>query len=137
MSTTLKQRINERMAALGITNAQLAKMAKVKPPTSYHWASGKTQSIKGEPLLLAAKALGVTPEWLATGRGPRDASDVRPVSIAYTQETAQAFGNPWPFELVSQARYESLTPAQKHQAQVRMMDEIEKLEVKTKRLTGT
>ena len=58
------------MKAMGINNAQLAAACNVKPPTSFNWASGKTKNIKGEPLLLAAKALGVTPEWLATGHGP-------------------------------------------------------------------
>jgi transcriptional regulator with XRE-family HTH domain len=72
MPLTLQSRIKERMKALGITNAQLAAACKVKPPTSFNWGSGKTKSIKGEPLLLAAKTLGVTPEWLATGKGPMD-----------------------------------------------------------------
>mgnify|MGYP003343267098 CR=1 FL=1 len=67
--STLQQRIKQRMAAKGLTNAQLAAACRVKPPTSFNWASGKTKNIKGEPLLLAAKALGVTPEWLATGLG--------------------------------------------------------------------
>lgn len=68
--STLQTRIKERMKAKGLSNAQLAAACRVKPPTSFNWASGKTKNIKGEPLLLAAKALGVTPEWLATGLGP-------------------------------------------------------------------
>lgn len=59
------------MDALSISNAQLARLCDVRPPTSYNWANGKTKSIKGEPLLKAAKALGVTPEWLATGIGKK------------------------------------------------------------------
>lgn len=58
------------MNVLSLKNAALARAAGVKPPTSYNWAHGKTKSIKGEPLLRAAKALGVKPEWLATGKGP-------------------------------------------------------------------
>lgn len=69
MNTTLSERIKDRMSALELTNAQLAAACKVAPPTSFNWASGKTQNIKGEPLLLAAEALGVTPSWLATGKG--------------------------------------------------------------------
>lgn len=68
--STLQERVKNRMKAMGINNAQLAAACNVKPPTSFNWASGKTKNIKGEPLLLAAKALGVSPEWLATGHGP-------------------------------------------------------------------
>lgn len=71
MSSTLAQRVKERMEALGLSNAQLARMAKVSQPTSFNWASGKTKSLKGEPLLRAAHALGVTPQWLATGCGDK------------------------------------------------------------------
>lgn len=71
MQTTLQDRIKERMKATGLNNAQLAAACKVKQPTSFNWASGKTKNIKGTPLLLAAKALGVTPEWLATGVGTK------------------------------------------------------------------
>lgn len=72
--STLQERVKNRMKAMGINNAQLAAACNVKPPTSFNWASGKTKNIKGEPLLLAAKALGVNPEWLATGFGPMIAS---------------------------------------------------------------
>lgn len=34
----------------------------------------------------------------------------------------------WPFELVDRERYEALPPAQRHRAQLRMMDEIEDIE---------
>ncbi len=67
--STLAERIKERMQAVGLKNADLARACKVRTPTSFNWGSGKTKNIKGEPLLLAAKALGVTPEWLATGKG--------------------------------------------------------------------
>ena len=75
MTTTLADRVKERMAALDITNAQLAQACGVKPPTSFNWASGKTKKIKGEPLLLAAHLFGVTPDWLATGKGSKYPSD--------------------------------------------------------------
>lgn len=71
MNTTLAERVKERMKAMGLINAQLATACNVKPPTSYNWSSGKTKNIKGAPLLLAAKALGVNPEWLASGKGPK------------------------------------------------------------------
>jgi len=75
MSSTLAERVKERLQALGMKNAELARLCGVQPPTSFNWASGKTKAIKGEPLLKAAAALQVTPKWLATGRGPKLESD--------------------------------------------------------------
>ena len=69
--STLQDRVTERMEVMGLTNAQLAKASGVRPPTSFNWANGKTKNIKGEPLLKAARALGVTPQWLATGKGAK------------------------------------------------------------------
>jgi len=71
MMNTLAERVKERMKVMGLTNAQLALACKVSQPTTFNWASGKTKNIKGAPLLLAAKALGVTPEWLSTGKGQK------------------------------------------------------------------
>ena len=79
MQTTLRERVLERMLVMELTNIELANACKVKPPTSFNWASGKTKNIKGAPLLLAAKALGVTPEWLANGIGPKLADQGRQV----------------------------------------------------------
>ena len=75
---TLANRVKERMDALSISNVQLSRLCGVRPPTSYNWANGKTKSIKGEPLLRAAKALGVTPEWLATGMGRKFLDNASP-----------------------------------------------------------
>lgn len=125
-----------RMHALGMSNAELARLAKVRPPTSFHWASGKTKSIKGEPLLLAARALGVTPDWLATGKGQMLAGADDFAIVSKAQEPKAGYEVYWPFELVDRERYMALSSAQRHLAQVRMMDEIEMLEAKSK-LTGT
>ncbi len=74
--STLAERVTERMKALGLNNAALAALCGVKPPTSYNWAHGRTQQIKGEPLLRAAAALGVNAHWLATGKGPKSPTDI-------------------------------------------------------------
>lgn len=71
MASTLQERVNERMTALGLTNAQVAVACNVKAPTAFHWSSGKTKKMKAEPLLLAAAKFGVTVEWLASGKGPK------------------------------------------------------------------
>ena len=75
MGNDLSTRIKECMSTLGINNEQLAVACGVKPPTSFHWASGKTKKIKAEPLLKAAKLFGVTPEWLGNGDQPKYPSD--------------------------------------------------------------
>lgn len=80
------------MKAVGVNNEQLAVACKVKAPTSFHWASGKTKKIKAEPLLLAARLFGVTPDWLATGKGPKfvegtQAPSVRDNAVQYLPES--------------------------------------------------
>lgn len=69
MLSTLAERIRERLDALEMSDAELARQAKVKPPSVFAWLSGETKSIKGDNLLRAAAALKVTPEWLAYGIG--------------------------------------------------------------------
>lgn len=67
---------------MGLSNARLAAACGVSPPTAFNWHSGRTKSIKGEPLLKAARALGVTPDWLATGKGQKFPAEELPGSVA-------------------------------------------------------
>ncbi|MGH8758084.1 MAG: helix-turn-helix domain-containing protein [Burkholderiales bacterium] len=95
MSTTLKDRVIERMQATGLKNAALAKICGVQPPTSFNWASGKTKNIKGAPLLKAAAAFGVTPDWLASGKGPKfPPTQDRPNTSKADQPTVDYHANP-------------------------------------------
>lgn len=90
MTSTLAERVKERMLALGMKNAELARLSGVQPPTSFNWSSGKTKAIKGEPLLKAAAALNVNATWLATGKGPKllDGTDTVPM-LATSEHLAQ------------------------------------------------
>ena len=63
------------MQQAGVTQADLARACKVKPPSIHGWLSGKSKFLRGENLLTAASALGVSQKWLATGDGPMSASD--------------------------------------------------------------
>jgi transcriptional regulator with XRE-family HTH domain len=113
--STLADRIKERMKAMGLNNVELARAAKVKPPTSYNWGSGKTKAIKGEPLLRAATALGVTPEWLSSGVGKKFPA---PVSIFSNSESANRVAEPtatygWPFKMVPPSTWDLLNDDEK------------------------
>jgi phage repressor protein C with HTH and peptisase S24 domain len=71
--STLKDRLERALEGIPEpkpTQADLARAAKVKPPSVSDWFNGRTKSLRGEPLLAVAKALGVSPLWLNTGRGP-------------------------------------------------------------------
>jgi transcriptional regulator with XRE-family HTH domain len=50
--------------------ADLARAAHVKQPSVADWFSGKTRSLRAEPLVRAAIYLDVHPLWLAAGEGP-------------------------------------------------------------------
>jgi transcriptional regulator with XRE-family HTH domain len=75
MTNTLKDRLSVAMRDASVTAAELARACKIRPPSVSDWLSGETKSISGKNLLAASKRLGVTPEWLSTGQGPRDATD--------------------------------------------------------------
>lgn len=69
--STLQERLRQIMAGPPkISQAALARACGIKPPSVNDWLSGKTKTIEGQNLLLAAEFLGVAPKWLATGRGP-------------------------------------------------------------------
>ncbi len=103
MDNTLSARIKDCMAAVGVNNEQLAAACKVKAPTSFNWASGKTKKIKAEPLLLAAKLFGVTPDWLATGQGPKFIEGTQTLSIR--EKTVEYLPQPKPDKLTTELIY--------------------------------
>lgn len=70
--STLSERLEIAMNKEGIIAADLARACGVKPPSVSGWLSGKSKFLRGENLLLAAKALKVSQLWLATGRGPME-----------------------------------------------------------------
>lgn len=75
MASTLKTRLREALDDLGIAEpnqAEIARLTGVKPPSVNAWFSGATKSL-GKALLPLAGYLGVNPEWLNTGRGPKHA----------------------------------------------------------------
>lgn len=52
------------------SQAALARACKISPAAVSEWVLGKTVKIEAANLLAAARFLGVSPEWLASGKGP-------------------------------------------------------------------
>lgn len=90
--------IGDRLKELGHDlkrgwQASLARHCGVKPPSVADWVSGKSKSLEGENLLKAAEFFGVTPTWLATGRGPKLASEGQRTSAPMESATGLELGN--------------------------------------------
>jgi transcriptional regulator with XRE-family HTH domain len=59
------------------SKAGLAKAAKITAASISQWFDGSTKNIKADALLRAAKYLGVSPSWLASGSGEMLDQDYR------------------------------------------------------------
>lgn len=70
--STLAERLRERAAELGVTQAQLARYTGAKEPSVSKWFSGATKNLKGKNLVRAAELLQVSEAWLADGVGPKE-----------------------------------------------------------------
>jgi transcriptional regulator with XRE-family HTH domain len=65
----LSERLERAMKQAGVSQAELARACKVKPPSVHGWLNGKAKFMRAENLLAAAKRLKVSQDWLATGVG--------------------------------------------------------------------
>lgn len=74
---TLGKRIKDLRLTLGLTQVQLAGKAGVSQGSLSAIETGETVMLKAETILGLADALGTSPEWIQTGRGPPGES-VRP-----------------------------------------------------------
>ena len=72
--TTLAERLTLAIEHAQISKAELARRVGISAPSVNGWFSGKAKFLRGENLLAAAKALGVSEAWLATGKGQMQAS---------------------------------------------------------------
>jgi phage repressor protein C with HTH and peptisase S24 domain len=66
---SLSERIKVAMQTAGVNQVELARACGVAPPSVHGWLSGKSKFLRGENLLKAARALRVSQDWLATGKG--------------------------------------------------------------------
>jgi len=68
--STLAKRLKAALArSPGVTQADLARVCKIKSASVSNWATGKTASLKIETARRAAGLLRCDPFWLATGAG--------------------------------------------------------------------
>lgn len=68
--STLKERLEAALALSGKSKTDIWKGCKISSGTVSLWFNGDTEQIKGKNLVCAAKILGVSPDWLASGIGP-------------------------------------------------------------------
>lgn len=68
--STLSERMKEALRAKGMRQIELAQAIGLTRGAISLWVNGMTKTLEGENLLKAAAALGVSPVWLASGKGP-------------------------------------------------------------------
>jgi len=76
MALSTLERLNERLAETGMKQADLVRAAKVSRAAVSGWVNGNTKSIQAVYLFPVARALGVNPEWLSTGKGDKCPANV-------------------------------------------------------------
>ena len=116
LADRLSQALAARQAAAAagerITKAGLARACGIKQPSVSDWFNGQTATIEGQNLIAAAAYLGVSPEWLATGKGQRRPREDSPLRVQ--EKPAPYFGgqahdmSPRPFTLPVQITWEQL-----------------------------
>lgn len=80
---TLADRLNQRMAEIGMTQDRLGELAGVSQTTIFKLCSGKAKETR--KLLAISDALGVSPKWLQHGDGPMRDATVSPESHGLPQ----------------------------------------------------
>lgn len=120
---TLKRRLELAMERLkqrdpSASRAALARACGVKEPSVHAWFSGKTLSIKAEPVRLAADYLGCDRDWLSSGRGLPGWDDTPgatglgsgPHLRVVIDEPRRRFMDLWPFRTVALEDIQRLAP---------------------------
>lgn len=73
--STLGDRIKSERKTKKLTQEELGKLVGVGKSSVSQWESGLTKNMDGTNMVLTAKALGVSPDWLATGEGSKHIHD--------------------------------------------------------------
>lgn len=78
---TLADRLKAALAKKGMKQIQLATAVGLTRGAVSLWLNGTTKELTGENLVKAANALGVSPEWLGTGKGPQSPTKSEEISL--------------------------------------------------------
>lgn len=81
LNMSIKDRIRSKLDELGMTQADLADRVGVSRATITFWLRGD-HGLKADNLMKLATALGCSPSWLQTGKGPDGASKAGAPSAA-------------------------------------------------------
>jgi len=81
-------RLRQARIDAGLNQSQLARKAGVTPSAISQIESGASKRPSSDNLLPLAKALGVTPEWLISGKGPKYALTPIQERIAFAMKAA-------------------------------------------------
>jgi transcriptional regulator with XRE-family HTH domain len=79
-TSDISTRIAQRMAELGMTQAELARRCHIDRSAVNQWLNGSVKNIRPENLVALADALGLEIRWIITGRGPRLAKQDPPMN---------------------------------------------------------
>jgi len=88
---TLADRLSTAMKKANVSQAELARLCGVKPPSVNGWLSGKSKFLRGENLLKAAAVLQVSEDWLATGQGEANAPKRKAIARLDAELLAAAY----------------------------------------------
>lgn len=69
---TFTARLLNAFEKAGIHKAEIARRCGVSRASVTDWLNGNTKEVRGPNLVTLAAALKVRPDWLATGKGPRE-----------------------------------------------------------------
>ena len=95
----------------GGTQANLARHCKVKPSSVSEWFNGRSKSMGGSQLLLAAEYLDVNAKWLIDGIGLMKPSSTPANSHKVMEEVSVYVNTDWPFKTITQEEWNGLPNA--------------------------
>lgn len=134
MKSTLAERLIDAMnGPPKVSGVALAKACGVAPPSVSGWRTGDSKSLAGSNLLAAAKYLGVRPEWLADGVGPKYADKSYLEAASHVvREPSPASWN-WPFKSVKPRQYALLDDEQREDIEKYVLLQVKSREPPQKR----
>ena len=92
--TPLSARIIEVRQSLSMSKAEFARALGVSKTTAGKWDTGETKEVKHTHLAEMTQLSGYSADWIATGKGPKFASDTRPITVNESRPFYQSASRP-------------------------------------------